>query len=221
MMIPNRFFYDERNSKVPNLYQLRNDTDSSHFTGLRIMNYLHNKFGDKGSSGFVDVKFLIHHFDVKYDSKDDCIAHLDLYLEKGLIEANNRLEKFSENVNQIKITAFGNYIFEFLAFNFAYVDLISLDSGLYDESLNNSFIKSASKDLKYYYERDFLSRINLRINRVRQFIDYLCNMESQEFIDLSLDPSEVNFSLKLKHSMELQITKVLHSANNKDKESIN
>ncbi|OYU84048.1 MAG: AAA family ATPase [Flavobacterium sp. BFFFF2] len=217
MMIPNRFFYDERSSKIPNLYQLRNDTDSSHFTGLRILNYLHNKAGDKGSNGFVDVKFVIHNFDVKYDSKEDCISHLDLYLEKGLIEANNRLEKYSEEVNQIKITALGNYIFEYLVFNFAYIDLISLDSGMYDESLNNSFVKSAGKELNFYYERDFMSRIKLRIDRVREFIDYLCKVEGQEFLDLGLDSSEINFSSKLKNSIELQIKKVLNSANNKEK----
>ncbi len=217
MMIPSRFFYDERKSKIPNIYQLRNDTDSSHFTGLRIMNYLHNKAGDKGSNGFVDVKFVIYNFDVKYDSKEDCIAHLDLYLEKGLIEANNRLEKFSENVNQIKITALGNYIFEYLAFNFAYIDLISLDSGIYDESLNNSFVKSAGKELKFYYERDFMSRIKLRIERVRDFIDYLSKVEGQEFLDLGLDSVEVNFSSKLKDLIEFQIKKVLNSAGNKEK----
>ena len=217
MMIPDRFFYDERKSKISNLFQLRNDTGSSHFTGLRIMNYLHNKAGDKSSHGFVDVKFLIHNFDIKYDSLNDCIAHLDLYLEKGLIEANNRLEKFSDNVNQIKITALGNYIYEFLAFNFAYIDLISLDSGIFDESLNNSFVKSAGKELKHYYSRDFMARIGLRIERVRNFIDYLEKVENQEFVDLNLAKTERKFSSKLKASIEPQIKKILNSANNKQR----
>lgn len=217
MMIPDRFFYDERSSKIPNLYQLRNDTDSSHFTGLRIMNYLHNKAGDKGSNGFIDAKYVIHNFDVKYDSKEDCIAHIDLYLEKGLIEANNRLEKFSDDVNQIKITALGSYIYEYLAYNFAYIDLISLDCGIFDESLNNLFVKSAGKELKFYYERDFMSRIKLRIERVREFISYLSKMENQEFLDLSLEASEISFSTKLKDAIEIQITKVLNSADNKEK----
>lgn len=217
MMIPNRFFYDEKSSKIPNLYQLRNDTDSSHFTGLRIMNYLHNKIGDKSSNGFVDIKYIIHFFDVNYDSKEDCIAHLNLYLEKGLVEANNRLEKFSEDVNQIKITALGNYIYEYLAFNFAYIDLISLDCGIFNEVINNSFVKSAGKELQFYYERDFMSRINLRISRVRQFIEYLEECEKQEFCDLNLDTSEINFSKKLKDSIEKQINKILNSASNKEK----
>ncbi len=215
MMIPSRFFYDERKSKISNIYQLRNDTGSSHFTGLRILNHLHNNLGDKSSKGFIDVKYLIQTFDGKYDSKIDCINHLDIYLEKGLIEANNRVEKFSEDVNQIKITALGNYIYEYLAYNFAYIDLISLDCGLFDESLNNAFIQSAGRELELYYKRDFMGRINLRIERVRNFVDYLKKIENQEFIDLSLSSTEPKFSQKLEKSIETSIKKILKSAENK------
>jgi hypothetical protein len=143
--------------------------------------------GDKGSNGFMDVKFLIHQFETKYDSKADCEKNLSLFLEKGIIEANNRLETFSEKVNQIKITSLGNYIFEYLAFNFAYLDLVCLDTGVYDESLANSLIKSAGKELTFYYSRDFMSRMQLRINRAKEFLEYLKQMEEQEFKDLNLD----------------------------------
>ncbi len=40
MMIPDRIFYDEKLSKVPNLFRLRNDINSSHFTGIRILHQL-------------------------------------------------------------------------------------------------------------------------------------------------------------------------------------
>jgi len=36
MMIPDRVFYDEKLSRIPNLYRLRNDNNSSHFTGVRM-----------------------------------------------------------------------------------------------------------------------------------------------------------------------------------------
>lgn len=215
MMIPERFFYDEKKSLIPNIYQLRNDTNSSHFTGLRILTYLHNKAGDKGSNGFVDVKFLIHNFETRYDSKDDCIAHLELYLEKGIIEANNRLEVFSDKVNQIKITALGNYIYEFLGFNFAYIDLVSLDCGLFNESIHNSFVQSANKELRHYYSRDFMSRIELRISRVLSFVDYLEKLENQEFLDLSLNGTEPKYTNKIKENMDKQIKKIRNSAENK------
>jgi hypothetical protein len=215
MMIPERFFYDERKSKISNLYQLRNDIDSSHFTGLRIMHYLHNKQGDKSSNGYIDVKFLIQKFDEKYDSKNDCIKHLELYLEKGMIEANNRLDKFSENVNQIKLTSLGNYVYEYLAFNFAYIDLVCIDCGIFDEKLSNFIIKSAGKELNYYYDKNFMSRIELRIARVKEFINYLVAIEEQEFIDLNLDKSEIKFTSKIIESIYPQMDLILASAKNK------
>lgn len=217
MMIPDRFFYDELKSKIPNLYQLRNDTDSSHFTGLRIMQILHNRVSDKGSNGFIDVKYLIQIFENKYDAKMDSIKHLDLYLEKGIIESSNRLEKFSEDVDQIKLTALGNYIFEFLAFNFAYIDLVCLDCGMYDEKLNNYSVKSAERELKQYYRRDFMSRIETRIERAEKFIEYLEQQEEQEFSDYNLDTSEVKFTDKLKVNVEKQILKIRRSAKNKQR----
>lgn len=215
MMIPERFFYDERKSKISNLYQLRNDTESSHFTGLRIMNYLHNKKGDKASNGFLDVKYLIQVFDEKYDSKNDCIRHLELYLEKGIVEANNRIDKYSENVNQIKLTSLGSYVFENLAFNFTYLDLTCIDCGLYDEALNNYIIKSAGLELRFYYDKDFMSRIELRIERVKEFINYLKEMEEQEFRDLNLDDTEIKFTKKIEDQITPEIKAIMKSAKNK------
>lgn len=215
MMIPERFFYDERKSKISNIYQLRNDTNSSHFTGIRILNILHNRKADKTTHGFIDVKFLIHTLDVKYDSKIDCIKNLEIFLEKGLIESNNRVEVFSDDVNQIKLTALGNYIYEYLAFNFAYVDLVCLDCGLFDESVNNSFVRSAGKELRHYYDRDFMSRIELRIKRVREYISYLKAVEMQEFIDLGLEPTETKYTQKLEEEIESAIVKIKRSAKNK------
>jgi hypothetical protein len=215
MMIPDRFFYDERKSKISNLYQLRNDTDSSHFTGLRIMHFLHNRKADKMSNGFIDVKFLIQRFDENYDSKSDCVRHLELYLEKGMIEASNRLDKFSEDVNQIKLTALGDYVYESLAFNFAYLDLICLDCGIFDEALSNSLIRSAGRELHFYYEKDFMSRILLRIERVKEFIEYLTLFENQEFTDLNLDSTEIRFTTKMKEMIYPQIESIILSAKNK------
>lgn len=216
MMIPERLFYNENNSKIPNILQLRNDTLSSHFTGLRILQYLHNKCGDNGSRGFVDVKYLIHHFEVKYDSKNDCIKHLSIYLEKGVIESNNRLEVFSDSVDQIKITAFGNYIYEYLASSFVYIDLITLDCGVFDESVNNSMVNYANSELKLYHSRDFMARIEKRVSRTREFIKYLGEIEEQEFEDLNLDDTDIKFIPKLKEQIEKQIEVIMRSAKNKE-----
>lgn len=215
MMIPERFFYDERFSKIPNIYQLRNDNESSHFTGLRILHLLHNKLGDKASNSFVDVKYLISSFEQKYDSKRDCIKTLELFLEKGIIEANNRLETFSSDVNQVKISSLGNYIYEFLAFNFAYLDLVCLDCGNFKESFSTYLVKSANKEIGYYYNHDFMSRIELRIERVNEFLIYLKEMENQEFSDLGLSTEELKYTDKIEEVISTQMDKIRKSAANK------
>lgn len=218
MMIPERFFYDERVSKIPNIYQLRNDNESSHFTGLRILHLLHNKLGDKASNSFLDVKYIISLFEQKYDSKRDCIKTLELLLEKGIIEANNRLETFSNEVNQVKISSLGNYIYEFLAFNFAYLDLVCLDCGNYDESFSNYLVSSANKEIGFYYNHDFMSRIELRIDRVNKFLEYLISVEEQEFTDLNLGKDEIKFTEKINAGISEQIIRIRRSALNKSDE---
>src|SRR6185312_6875169 len=189
--------------------------NSSHFSGLRILVYLDNRSMDKSNSGFLDAKYLIQKFENDYDLKTDCERHLDIFLQKGIVEANNRLEEFSEFVDQIRITAFGKYLLDFLAFEFTYLDLISLDCGLYSEKLNSFFLKSAHKELELYYDMKFYDRVLSRIKRVENFIDYLEEQENKEFEELSLASSEPRFCLKLKESFSRQKERIMKSATHK------
>lgn len=216
MMIPSRFFYSEVKSKMPNLFQLRNDANSSHFCGLRILNLLNTKSHDKSSAGMYDLKFLIQKFENDYNLKIDCINHLDIFLTKGIIEANNRLEEYSENVDQVKITSFGKYMLDSLAFDFTYLDLISLDCGIFDEALANFMIKSANKEVELYHEKKFFERINTRLNRVDKFIDYLKVQEDKEFQDLGFGDEEIRFSKKIRDHFEIKKKQILRSVKNKE-----
>ena len=107
-----------------------------------------------------------------------------------------------------------------MAFNFAYLDLVCLDCGLFNESLNNDFVISAGKELEYYYDRDFISRIELRIDRVQKFVEYLKTTENQEIIDLSLESTETKFTEKIEQEMEKAFVIIRRSAQKKlDRES--
>lgn len=217
MMIPSRFFYDEKNSNVPNVYQLRNDISSSHFTGLRILTKLHHRSYDKASSGFMDVKYLLQVFDNNYDLKSDCIKHLDIFLTRGIVESNNRLEEFNENVDQVRITSFGEYILDYLAFETTYLDLTSLDCGFFDETISNSFIRAGDKEVEYTYQRNIRERITSRLERVSKFIDYLDAQEKKEFEDLGLPDTEPTFSKKLRDRFDENRVNILRSLNNSSK----
>lgn len=221
MMIPDRVFYDEKLSRIPNILQLRNDVNSSHFTGLRILNLLHNKSVSDSSSGFIDAKYFVQEFEEKYILKEDCEHHLNVFMNKGLIESSNRLEEYTDKVDQIKITAFGNYIYDFLAFNFAYIDLVCIDCGIFDEELNNYLSKSANEELKLKNSKKIVERMKLRIERVEKFLLYLEQQEQDEAEAFNLDSSEINFSSKIKAAFLNEKERVLSSAkrsNGKHKE---
>jgi hypothetical protein len=190
MMAPDRIFYDETLSRIPNIFQLRNDTNSSHFTGLRILDLLNNKYGGKSSTGFVDAKYFVQEYEETFSLKQDCEKNLDIFLAKGLVESSNRLEEYNENVDQIKITAFGNY----------------------KEELNNFLVESASKELKFKNSGKMMERITLRLERTERFIKYLKEQEIEEANELNLQPHEVKFSDKLADSFTIERERVIISA---------
>jgi GTPase SAR1 family protein len=57
VMIPNRYFYDEMLSDIPNIYQLRYNRQASHFTGLRILRKL-AKSVDGSAAAYVSMAEL-------------------------------------------------------------------------------------------------------------------------------------------------------------------
>ncbi len=215
MMIPNRFFYNEITSKIPNIYQIRNEANGSHFCGVKILDFLNRNNHDKLSSGFVDASFIIQKFEETYDLKQDCIKNLDIFLSRGLIESNNRTEEFSENVDQVKITAFGKYVLDVLAIDFTYLDLVCLDCGIIDLNVNNHFVVCANKELGYYQSNDFYSRILSRLDRVLRFITYLGEQEDKEFIEFSLHGSETSFVERIRNNFDIQKERILYSAQHK------
>ncbi len=212
MMIPDRIFYDETLSRIPNVYQLRNDQNSSHFSGLRVLDLLNNKFGGQTSTGFVDAKFFLQEFEEKYTLIRECEKYLDIFLQKGLIESSNRLENFSSKIDQIKITAFGKYMYENLVFNFSYIDLICLETGIHDEALNSLLISSASEELKLKNSRKVIDRMALRLDRADKFVSYLENQEKVDEKELNLSIQEMKYSKKLREQFDVERERIMKSA---------
>jgi predicted transcriptional regulator len=211
MMIPDRIFYDETLSRIPNVLQLRNDQNSSHFTGLRILDLLNNKFGGQSSTGFVDAKFFVQEYEARYSLIKECENYLNLFLSKGLIESSNRLESYSGEVDQIKITAFGKYMFETMIFNFSYIDLVCLECGIYDETLNNFMVESAGNELRLKNTGKVLERMNLRMERASKFIQYLEEQEKKEISEFNIDPNDIKFAGKIREQFKIEKDRILRS----------
>ncbi|WP_417744713.1 hypothetical protein [Rosistilla oblonga] len=189
MMVPYRLFYDERKSSVPNLYQVRSESTGSHFTGIRLLTMLLRDTASLNPS-YVSVSKLRGYFAEVFGMVDDLERNLDVYLQRGIVEANNRLDYYSESVDDVKITAYGVYLMRNLAHSFTYLDLVSLDCAVHDEGVSASLSEYGNSDRTLFLEARKSERIRVRIDKVKEFIEYLKREERLEREIYSLDATD-------------------------------
>jgi hypothetical protein len=122
-------------------------------------------------------------------------------LQHGLIEANNRLDSYSVEksggngremiyADEVRITAFGIYMLDYLSPQFTYLDLVSLDCGLGDEKLYHALCNAASDERTKAIAHDKEGRLTSRLKRVRAFVEYLQQEEGREKSEFLLAESE-------------------------------
>lgn len=212
VMTPSRYFYDEKLSDIPNVYQVRNNRHGSHFTALRILRKL-AKSVDSSTPAYVSVAELTSYFADTFNMVDDFVRNLDVLLKHGFVEANNRMDAYSAEVDQIKITNYGIYMLNELAYNFTYLDLICTDSGIYDEAVHNYLIEAARKEYNHFIRNERLKRVQLRVERVGHLIEYLKTEEQRERDTYSLGmPESEMFTFKPAQGFEEEKNRVLASA---------
>lgn len=221
VMIPNRYFYDESLSDIPNIYQLRSNRHASHFTGLRILRKI-SKGSDKTSPSYHPVSDLKAYFSEVFNMVDDFEKNVDILLKHSFIESNNRLDFYSGEVDSIKVTNYGLYMIEELAFYFTYLDLICTDCGMYVEKTSNYLCEAARKEYSLFSKGDRLERVKVRLERAEHFIDYLGEEENREKELYSLDmPESEMFTYKIKASFEVEKVRVLKSASRQKPKKVN
>lgn len=212
VMIPDRYFYDESLSRIPNIFQLRTTRLSSHFTALRVLRKL-SKGLDKGSPSYFDIAELRAYFAETFGMLNDFERNTDTLLKHGFIEANNRLDEYSGSVDSIKITRYGTYMIEELAWNFTYLDLVCTDCGIYDEQVSNYLTEAAKEEYSLFLRGERVQRVQVRLARVEEFIKYLENDEARERELYSLGmPTEEMFTAKIRATFDSERSRVLRSA---------
>jgi hypothetical protein len=128
----------------------------------------------------MSVAELLGYFADVFNMVDDFVANLDLLLKRGMIESENRIDSFSEAVEQIKITSYGMYMLNELAFDFTYFDLVCTDAGIYDEAVSNYLVEAARKEYNYFNKGQRVERVKVRLDRVENFLKYLNGEEMRE-----------------------------------------
>jgi hypothetical protein len=179
VMIPYRFFYDETQSSIPNIFQIRNKKNGSHFTGLRILQKLADGI-DPANPFYLSIGELKEHFSEAFNMVEDFEKNIDIFLKRDLVEANNRLDSYSSDVDSVKITNYGLYIYETLSSFFTYIELIASDCGVYDETTANDLVTLSNEDFRLFTKRKRIDRVKTRLKKAEEFIAYLSKEEQME-----------------------------------------
>ncbi|MBE8567779.1 hypothetical protein AB6E39_25745 [Vibrio splendidus] len=212
VMIPSRYFYDEKLSDIPNIYQLRSNRHSSHFTALRILRYL-SKGSDKTAPSFHSLLDLKTYFIETFNMNEDFEKNIDNLLKHGILESNNRLDQYTVDVDSVKITNYGLYVIRELSSCYTYLDMICTDVGVYDQTVSNYLAESSRTEYAQFNRGQRLDRVKTRLDRADNFIAYLKNEELREKDLYSLDmPEHEMFSSKVSQEFDIEKSRVLRSA---------
>jgi len=209
LMIPYRFFYDEDQSSIPNIFQVRSKTNGSHFTGLRILKRLSEGI-DPSNPFYVSISELKDYFSENFNMVEDFEKNLDYFLKRDLVEANNRIDFYCEDVDSIKITTYGLYIFKTLSSYFTYIELISTDCGYYNERVAGEMVALSNEEYKLFIDRKTTERVNLRLRKAETFIEYLIEEEQKENEFFNISPAS-NFANIMKDAFATEKEIVLRS----------
>lgn len=211
VMVPTRYFYDESSSDIPNIYQLRSSRHASHFTALRILRKL-SKGVDPSAPSYLSVAEMRAYFAETFSMVEDYERNLDMMLKHGLVESDNRVDRFSDSVELVKITSYGAYTYDELAYYFSYLDLICTDCGIFSQPIAGYLTEAAVREYRHFMRRERSDRVQVRLNRVEKFIEYLCEEEKREREMYSLGmPEEEMFSYKAHQGFDVEKTRVLRS----------
>jgi hypothetical protein len=186
LLTPTRLFYDETRSKVPNLFQIRSMEGGSHFTGLRILKRLSLR-QDPLAPSYISFAEVRSFFGEVFGSDNDFCLWIDRLLASNLIEASTRQDIFSNELDSIKITSFGQFSITELYKTFTYIELTSTDCGIREESTCNTLVRISNIEVQLINERKKLNRVHYRIEKADAFIEYLRKEEEREIEFYSLD----------------------------------
>jgi hypothetical protein len=209
-MIPSRFFYSESLSRIPNIFQIRSKTHGSHFTALRILAFL-LRGHDRHNPPFMPMATLSMPFIEAFAMKDDLQLNMDILLKHSLVESNNRLEKFSDSVDSVKITTYGMFVLGALSHDFTYLELTAEDCAVADLGVSNQLAELSNDEYRFFISHEAMSRVEVRLARADTFLRYL-EVEEERESQLYRSPADWSFTKSMRMAFNKERLGVLRSA---------
>jgi hypothetical protein len=189
VILGDRRYYLDSESKVINLFDCGQERNSSHLTSLRLLALLleHANESSPEGKGFVSMEQVYGVFLDIFDNEQDLNRAINHLLRKQLIQLNTRSLDSTKNATHIRLSSAGWFYFKFLVRAFAYLDLVFQDTPIDDRDAVNK-LKQLIIDVDEIAEKqEFMSeRMELRFERVEIFLSYLLKQEQKEHEKFSL-----------------------------------
>jgi predicted type IV restriction endonuclease len=164
-------YYASNLSTILNLYSISDESRPSHFTKLRLLEYLfayRTRTSFSFGMGFIPTETIKSEFARIGTSEVDILESLKLLGSYALVE--NDIYDFKTISAAYRITPAGRYYMRFLAGRFSYLDLVLQDTPISDAAVFRTIKKIvANKDM------------DDRFARVSAFVQYLANEEEREY----------------------------------------
>lgn len=172
-----RRYFSENESPILNLFSISDMEHPSHFTRLRILYCLSMfKFQSKAyGMGYESIDRLKDTLGSIGVSEPDVRSSVNALTRKRLIENDLHSLKYMDKANAVRITPTGDYYLDYLANQFAFLDLMQQDTPILDEEVYRK-LDSLAESTKIAPDR---------FERVRAFAKYLSEQESEEVDNIS------------------------------------
>lgn len=189
IMLGDRKYYRESQSPVMNVFDCGAQRNSSHFTGLRIMNALASLRGQSAprGQGYVPIGDVLSISEELFDNAEDCIRTLDRLVVRQLIEVNTRSTDSIEGAEFARLTSAGWYYRQVLVASFSYLDLVLQDTPI-DDKATADLLAASMKKVDNLSDRSDqkIERMEVRFDRAETFLRYLESEEDHEIESFGL-----------------------------------
>lgn len=175
IMLGSRKYFAEQSSHILNVYAIGDTEVPSHFTRLRILQYLYDRRHEASSfgRGYVPLNTLskvLKGIGISQKDIDESVASLT---SKGLIENELHALRGQASASATHLSATGRYYLTNLKNLFVYTDLVMHETPIFD--------KDAFEELHGLMES---ANINDRFLRCSTFLGYLYEEEQAELTNI-------------------------------------
>jgi hypothetical protein len=175
VMLGSKRYYSESTSDIVNVFAIGDVEAPSHFTRLRILQWLYERRHESTAYGlgFRTLDEMTIYFNRVGVSDRDVTTSVRRLTEGALLENELRARKLLNEAQAVRITPAGRYYLTHLYRQFPYIDLVMQDTPFFDKESFQQIARLCES-----------TEMRERFMRCEKFLDYLQDQEEEELITI-------------------------------------